>query len=106
MLVSLDPEGCLAIEVDNSVVATTTLLCHGERIAWLGMVLTHPHYRRKGFARRLIAHALERARLLGVPTVKLDATDEGRPLNETLGFRGEQPIERWMRPGAGSSWQP
>jgi len=29
--------------------------------------------------------------------VKLDATDQGRPLYAALGFRDEQPIERWRR---------
>jgi hypothetical protein len=42
----LDPEGCLGIEVDDRIVATTTLLCYGRRLAWIGMVLTMPDYRR------------------------------------------------------------
>lgn len=100
LLLSLAPEGCFAIEVDGRVVATTTLLSHAGRLAWLGMVLTHPNYRRQGFARRLMTHALEHARLLGIPTVKLDATDAGRPLYESFGFRSEQMIERWTRSGS------
>jgi hypothetical protein len=39
---------------------------------------------------------MDRARTLGVQTVKLDATDQGRPLYESFGFRPEQPIERWQ----------
>jgi GNAT superfamily N-acetyltransferase len=49
-------------------------------LAWVGMVLTHPEYRRRGFARRLISHALEYARERGVMTLKLDATSAGRRL--------------------------
>src|SRR5438128_894964 len=99
MLLELEPEGCFCIEADGSVVATTTLLPHGGQIAWIGMVLTHPGFRRQGLARRLVAHAVERARLLGIETVKLDASAEGQPLYESFGFRAEQPVERWMLQG-------
>ena len=60
-LLELSPEGCLAIEVDGHLAATTTLLCYGRRLAWIGMVLTKAEYQRRGFARRLLAHALENA---------------------------------------------
>jgi ribosomal protein S18 acetylase RimI-like enzyme len=99
MLLELSPEGCLAIEVDDHLAATTTLLCYGCRLAWIGMVLTKAEYRRRGFARRLLARALEIANKMGIATVKLDATDQGQPLYESLGFRNERQIERWSRPG-------
>jgi len=38
-----------------------------------------------------------------VATLKLDATDQGRPLYEKMGFRIEQPIERWTRTAVGLS---
>ena len=98
-LLELSPEGCLAIEVDGVLAATTTLLCYGRRLAWIGMVLTKPEYQRHGFARRLLARTLEDADTMGIATIKLDATDQGQPLYESLGFRREQQIERWSRPG-------
>jgi GNAT superfamily N-acetyltransferase len=98
-LLELSPEGCLAIEVDGHLAATTTLLCYGRRLAWIGMVLTKAEYQRRGFARRLLAHTLENADTMGITTIKLDATDQGQPLYESLGFRSEQEIERWSRPG-------
>src|SRR6266566_9583484 len=67
----LDPDGCFAIEVDDRIAATTTLLCYGTRLAWIGMVLTRPEYRRMGFARTLLATALQRADNMGVETLKL-----------------------------------
>src|ERR1035438_3286040 len=38
-LLELSPEGCLVMEVDGGLAATTTLLCYGRRLAWIGMVL-------------------------------------------------------------------
>jgi GNAT superfamily N-acetyltransferase len=98
-LLELSPEGCVAMEVDGDLAATTTLLCYGQRLGWIGMVLTRPDYQRRGFARRLLAHALDQADKMGVATVKLDATEQGQPLYENLGFRSEQEIGRWSRPG-------
>jgi ribosomal protein S18 acetylase RimI-like enzyme len=98
-LLELSPEGCLAIEVDGHLGATTTLLCYERRLAWIGMVLTRAEYRRRGLARRLLAQALESADTMGIATIKLDATDQGQPLYESLGFRREQEIERWSRQG-------
>ena len=66
------------------------------------MVLTHPDFRHRGFARQLFQHVLAKADFLGVKTLKLDATDQGQHLYETYGFRFEQAIERWFRPGSGA----
>ena len=101
MLMALQPRNCFAIEADGRLVATTTLLCYSQRLAWLGMVLTSANYRGRGFARRLLGAALDHADSLGVETVKLDATDEGKPIYEKFGFKAEQPIERWSRPASG-----
>ena len=48
MLIDLAPEGCLAIEVDGELATTTTLLCYGRRLAWIGMVLTKTILSRTG----------------------------------------------------------
>jgi len=101
MLIDLAPEGCLAIEVDGELATTTTLLCYGRRLAWIGMVLTKQSYRGRGFARRLLTQALALADRTAIETVKLDATDQGRPLYEKMGFRSEEVVERWTRPGSG-----
>jgi GNAT superfamily N-acetyltransferase len=100
MLLELSPDLCFCIEQDNQLAATTTLVCYGNRLAWLGMVLTRPEFRRRGFARMLVEHALAAADRLGIRTVKLDATAQGQPLYETLGFSPEQEIQRWSRDAA------
>jgi ribosomal protein S18 acetylase RimI-like enzyme len=99
LLLRLDPQGCFGIEVEHHIVATATLLCYGKQLAWIGMVLTKPNYRRKGFARRLMQAALDRAAALKIDSVKLDATADGQPLYEKLRFVTEQIVERWFRDG-------
>jgi len=98
-LIDLAPEGCLAIEVDGELAATTTLLSYGQRLAWIGMVLTRIRYRGRGFARTLMKEALGLADQMRIETLKLDATDQGQPLYETFGFRCEEAVERWWRAG-------
>src|SRR5258708_31799820 len=85
-LIELEPEGCFALEFDGRVVATATLICYGERLAWLGMVLTHVDYQRRGFARELVTRVLELADERQIQTVKLDATSQGPLLYERLRF--------------------
>ena len=100
MLIQLDAKGCFGVEIEGQLVATTTLLCYGRVLAWVGMVLTRVEWRGRGFARNLLATALARADQLGIATVKLDATDQGQPVYEKMGFRAEQPVERWFREGS------
>jgi GNAT superfamily N-acetyltransferase len=96
MLLRLDPQSCFAVELNDRIVATTTLLCYGQELAWIGMVLTRQEYQRMGFARRLMQTALDRAAELKIECIKLDATSQGQPLYEKLGFQTEQIIERWF----------
>lgn len=106
MLIELSPDLCFGIEQDNQLAATTTLVCYGKRLAWLGMVLTRTEFRRRGFARMLVEHALTAADRLSIRTVKLDATAQGQPLYESLGFSPEQEIQRWSRGTASPVHQP
>lgn len=87
------------MECNGALAATTTLVCYGRRLGWIGMVLTRPDFRRRGLARLLLGRALAMADASGVETLGLDATDEGRPLYEQLGFLPAAAIERWYRPG-------
>lgn len=99
-LIDLSPEGCMAIDIDGGLAATATLMCYGRKLAWIGMVLTKPQHRGQGFAHRLLTEALELADRMGIATVKLDATGEGKTIYQKLGFRSEQTVERWSRRGS------
>ena len=96
-MITLEPLGCFGIDADDRLVATTTLLTYERELAWVGMVLTHADYQRRGYARHLVTAALELACARRIRSLKLDATDQGRPLYASLGFEDEQPIERWAR---------
>ena len=98
-ILGFSPAGCRCMEAAGQVIATTTLLAYGTDLAWVGMVLTHPEHRRKGLATRLVEDAIAIAERNGICTLKLDATDEGRPLYESFGFAVEGGVERWGRDG-------
>jgi GNAT superfamily N-acetyltransferase len=101
LAIEMNPDGCFAMESDIAVVATTTTIRYRTDLAWIGMVLTHPEFRGRGYARALMQQALDH--LSDVRTIKLDATEQGRPLYKSLGFVDECPIERWIRPAQSSA---
>ena len=96
LVIEMNPEGCFGLECDGQLAATTSTIRYGTNLAWVGMVLTHPEYRGRGFARTLMERALDH--LSDVRTVKLDATEMGGPLYKKLGFVDECATERWIRP--------
>ena len=90
------PTGCFAAEVDGKVVGTSTTIVYEGRFAWIGMVLVDPEYRSRGIGTRLLERAVEHLDELRVPTIKLDATPQGKPIYEKMGFVTEYEIERWV----------
>jgi hypothetical protein len=107
-LLLLAPDTCFGMECDGRLGATTTAVCYERKLAWIGMVLTDPAYRRRGFARRLMEHALAALEARQVEWIKLDATETGAPLYRQLGFEEEGPVERWrtLAQGGGSGARP
>jgi GNAT superfamily N-acetyltransferase len=57
------------------------------RRAWIVNMYTEPGYRRQGLARRLMDAMIGWCRSQRMAAVYLHASDEGRPLYESLGFR-------------------
>ena len=97
-LLRLDPQGCFVAEIDGKVVGSATALRHGTQMAWLGMVLVLPEYRRRGVAKALTEHALAWLDGHGVKACGLDATDMGKPLYEQLGFTTTDDAATDLRP--------
>jgi len=96
-VMALDARGCFGAFMAGRLIGTITTAAYATELAWIGMVLVDPDYRRRGIATRLMSVALNYAQAAGLATIKLDATREGRPLYEALGFISESVIERWER---------
>lgn len=90
------PCGCFVAEADGHVVGTVATIAYENRFAWIGMVLVDPDYRRQGVGTRLLQKAIEYLDRANVACMKLDATSQGQPLYEKLGFVCEYEIERWI----------
>ena len=89
------PHGCFVMQEGARVVGTVATLPYQSRFAWIGMVLVDPEYRNRGIGTELLRQAIEHLDGAGIPTLKLDATPQGKPLYEKLGFLSEYEIERW-----------
>ncbi|MBI5281536.1 MAG: GNAT family N-acetyltransferase [Candidatus Solibacter usitatus] len=94
-LLTLEPEGCFGIEDGGRIVASGTVITYSSTLAWIGMILTLPECRGRGFASQLMQRCLDFCAARAITCVKLDATDLGRPLYAKLGFVEEYVVERW-----------
>lgn len=90
------PDGCFVAESDAGVVGTSATIVYGGVLAWIGMVLVDPAERGKGIGTALLERAVRHLDERGVSSVKLDATPQGRPLYERMGFETEYGVERWL----------
>jgi GNAT superfamily N-acetyltransferase len=90
------PQGCFVAEAGPEVVGSAATICFESRLAWIGMVLVDPAWRGKGIGTKLLQRAIQYLDDCSVPSLKLDATPQGKPLYEKLGFVSEYEIERWQ----------
>ena len=80
------PDGWFAVTDGDEIVAMAGALAYGS-FCWVGLVATLPDRQRQGLATRLSAHLVDWAKAHGCSTVALDASDNGRPVYEHLGFQ-------------------
>lgn len=92
LFLHLSPRGCLAAILDGKVVGTVTTVNYEGRFAWIGMVLVDPETRGQGVGTRLLQEAISILR--GIPSIRLDATPQGRPVYRRLGFEDEYELCR------------
>lgn len=94
-LLDLLPKGSFVARLDDRLIGTVTTISYEKELAWIGMMLVDPHYRRRRIGTTLMERALNYLQGVGIASIKLDATPAGRPLYESLGFKVEGRIERW-----------
>lgn len=90
------PSGCFVMEQEAQVVGTATTISYQNRFAWIAMVLVDPERRKQGIGTQLLNKTIEYLDKRHIPTMKLDATPQGKPLYAKLGFVSEYEIERWI----------
>lgn len=90
------PGGCFVAEAHGDVAGTVATIAYEGRFAWIGMVLVDPARRGQGIGTRLLEVATEHLDRSGLPCIKLDATPQGKPLYQKLGFQSEYELERWQ----------
>jgi GNAT superfamily N-acetyltransferase len=91
---ALESEGCYVAEWDGKAVGTTTTCMFGP-VAWIAMVLVDESMRRKGIGTALMKEALQFLDDAGVRSIRLDATADGKPLYEKLGFAVQYQLARF-----------
>ena len=75
-------------------IATALSLPLGPQASWISMVLVTKPERGKGHGLRLLQRCIDIIGATGRP-MGLDATEFGRPIYLTLGFRDVYPLSRW-----------
>ena len=93
----LGPEGMFLAECDGCPCATASTVVYGGSLAWIGMMVVHPRFRRRGVARAMMRHCVAFLERQGMRTIKLDATDTGLPLYLEMGFQNETVVCRHVR---------
>src|SRR5580658_3995749 len=67
---TMQPEGCFLAEWDGAQAGTATTVVYGSDLAWIGMVLVHPEFRRRGIGRALLLKCIEHLRARRVRCIK------------------------------------
>ena len=90
----LQPRGCFVAELASRSVGTVTT-CVFDRVGWIGMLLVNEASRRRGVGQALLHKAIEYLETQGVESMRLDATPQGQPLYEALGFTAQFRLTRF-----------
>jgi GNAT superfamily N-acetyltransferase len=94
------PEGAIFVaERRHAIVGTGAGLLFGDT-GWIGGLGVEPGSRRRGIASQLTAQVVEWLRERGARTLLLQATAQGRPVYEQLGFVAEGGYRMWSVPPA------
>ncbi|MCA9132769.1 MAG: GNAT family N-acetyltransferase [Planctomycetales bacterium] len=90
------PQGCFLATCDGQPAGTVTTTAYGTTLAWIGMMLVDPSFRRRGVATQLMNRSIQYLRDCQVQCIKLDATPAGHQVYQRLGFQDERIFHRWV----------
>jgi GNAT superfamily N-acetyltransferase len=89
------PQGCfVARETGGVPIAFITAVAYCKS-GWIGNLIVHKDFRRKGIASLLMTRCIESLDLAGVRTIWLTASPSGAPLYQSLGFQTIDRVARW-----------
>jgi GNAT superfamily N-acetyltransferase len=94
LFLKTNPSLCLGAIVAEKLVGTVTAISFENKVAWISMMLVHRGFRRRGISKVLLKEIIHR--LEGCASIKLDATPAGYPVYESLGFREEFALARYI----------
>ena len=89
-VVAVDDGRCVACASMSYIEIMPTFSHPSGKRAHLMNVYTEKDYRRRGIARHLVNMLIEDARVHGATEISLDATESGRPLYESMGFKASE----------------
>lgn len=89
-VVAVDDGRCVACASMSYIEIMPTFSHPSGKRAHLMNVYTEKHYRRRGIARQLVNMLIGDARAHGATEISLDATESGRPLYESMGFKASE----------------
>lgn len=95
-LLTLSPDGIFVATYKGQPCATACATHYGSKTAWIGMVLVHPDCRRRNIGSSLMRHCIDYLKTKRVECIKIDASDQGRPVYLKLGFDDERPVFRYL----------
>jgi hypothetical protein len=85
-------------EIDGRLVASGSLATYPSShglLGWIGLILVDPAFQRRGLGTRIVRAVLALAERLDVRVLGLDASDQGQPIYQRLGFDCCCGINRW-----------
>lgn len=79
---------------EGKIVSSAAIIPYGSSLVSIGMVIVHQDYRGKGLGRKVTQKCLDS--VSSDTTVMLIATDEGKPMYESMGFSSTDSVHKYL----------
>jgi ribosomal protein S18 acetylase RimI-like enzyme len=73
-----------------------TTIQYAQQRAWIGMVIVHPDFQRRGLGQAISEVAVDYLQAHGIREIMLSASDQGRPVYERIGFHKVCTMQIWL----------